>query len=40
MTECLSNKETKHKVKVASKFHQKCSLFTVDIIVLEHTFDS
>ena len=29
-----------HKVKVDSKFHQTYRLFTEDIVVLEHTFDS
>jgi len=29
-----------HKVKVTSKFQQICRLLTVEVVVLEHIFDS
>jgi len=29
-----------HKAKVTSKFQQICRLLTVEIVVLEHIFDS
>jgi len=33
-------KKTTHEVKVVSKFHPMCGLLSVDIVVLEHNFDS
>jgi len=40
MTEMSQQKKPRHKVKVASKFHQTCRLLTVDVVVLEHIFVS